>query len=387
MTKLAGRRIEAGFATLFAGVFMALAVQMAFLQLWYEENGLSDGSIGLLNALAFAGRVGASIAVPALSDRAGRPGAALTLTAILGAVAAAAHLMAPAELAWLAPLGVVLAIAFAGLIPLGDAACWRAAEKAGFSYRRPRAVGSFAFLVATFAGGFVAASLGSSSVPLAICASLLLAAIGGRLALGWGVVGASGRAPIRLMDGLKLLRVRRLAVVAAASAAVQASHAVFYVYGSIHWRSLEFSKTTIGALWAWGVLAEIILFFWGGRLLQRLDAARCLMIGGSLAAVRWAAMAFDPGVGAAAVLQTLHAGSFALTHLATIAYIAREAPPELAGSAQGVLSGAVGGVAMALAASLAAWAYPAFGAGAYWLGCVCAALGAGLAVMLGRRRA
>src|SRR3546814_7791437 len=49
---------------------------------------------------------------------------------------------------------------------------------------------------------------------------------------------------------------RFLAFVAAAGSA-QASHSVFYGFGTIAWRRIGFDDTVIGMLWTLGVVAEI----------------------------------------------------------------------------------------------------------------------------------
>lgn len=385
MTSGEGRRAEAIYALLFTGTYFALGAQMAFLQVWYGARGLSKGEIGLISVLAFAVKVVAAIALPAAADRAGRVGAAIALIGLVGAAAAATHLLAPTNAAqtiyWIAPLSLMLAASFAGLIPLGDAACWAAAERGAFSYRRPRAVGSFAFLVATSSVGLLVGATDVDAVPFVIAGALLIAMIAGVLVAPSAPRRADGPRP-SLIAGVKLLARRRFALIVAAASAIQASHAVFYVYGSIHWTQLGFSEGAIGALWSWGVLAEIGLFAIGGRVIGRLGAPAALGWAGAIAGLRWLAMSFDPGVAGAAALQTLHAASFALTHLAALALIAREAPVGLAGSAQGVLAAASGGVAMMTATSIAAWAFPLFGGGAYWIGVGFALLGAGLARLL-----
>jgi MFS1 family protein len=45
-----------------------------------------------------------------------------------------------------------------------------------------------------------------------------------------------------------------------AASMIQASHALYYTFGTLHWRAQGFADGTIGALWALGVLAEIGLF-------------------------------------------------------------------------------------------------------------------------------
>ena len=51
-----------------------------------------------------------------------------------------------------------------------------------------------------------------------------------------------------------------------AAGAAQASHCVFYGFGTIAWRRIGFDDTVIGMLWTLGVVAEIGLFWIAGRL-------------------------------------------------------------------------------------------------------------------------
>ena len=65
-----------------------------------------------------------------------------------------------------------------------------------------------------------------------------------------------------------------------AAAAIQSSHAVYYAFGTLHWRGLGHSEAVIGWLWAEGVIAEILLFAFGSALGSRLSPARLLMVAG-----------------------------------------------------------------------------------------------------------
>ena len=90
-------------------------------------------------------------------------------------------------------------------------------------------------------------------------------------------------------------------------------------------------------LWALGVLAEIVLFAFAGRLTAAINPTMLLIIGAAGAAVRWAAMAFNPPTLALPLLQCLHGLSFGATHLGMMGFIARAAPAQLAATAQGTL--------------------------------------------------
>jgi PPP family 3-phenylpropionic acid transporter len=158
-----------------------------------------------------------------------------------------------------------------------------------------------------------------------------------------------------------------------AAGLTQASHAVYYGFGSVHWEALGYGGVTIGTLWSIGVIAEIVLFNWAKRPLDRFGPVGLLMGGAALGAVRWSAMALDPPLAMVAGLQVLHAGSYALTHLGTIYFIRRKLDAGFAGTAQGLFGAISGGVIMTGAIGLAGWAYGDQGGGAYgWMAILCA---------------
>ena len=137
-----------------------------------------------------------------------------------------------------------------------------------------------------------------------------------------------------------------------AAACTQASHAALYAFGSIHWRDLGFSSATIGWLWAVGVVAEILVFAALGKSVGRGTAAFGLILAGAgSAALRFAALAADPGLPATFALQMLHGLTFGATHLGTMAALALLAPEAARGRAQGVMSAAQ---ALAMAAGTVA---------------------------------
>ena len=51
---------------------------------------------------------------------------------------------------------------------------------------------------------------------------------------------------------------------------IQISHSVLYGFGTLHWRNLGHSETTIGLFWSIGVLAEIVLFALAGKFKDRI---------------------------------------------------------------------------------------------------------------------
>ncbi len=161
-----------------------------------------------------------------------------------------------------------------------------------------------------------------------------------------------------------LLRDPAFVAVLAAASLIQASHAVYYGFSALEWHGAGLDGTAIAALWALGVIAEIVLFAVSGRLPPFFQPVMLLMLGAIGGALRWAAMALDPPVFALPWLQLLHALSFGATHLGALSFVARHAPVGQGATAQGYLAIALG-VVMAGAMGLSGWLYGAFGSYAY----------------------
>jgi PPP family 3-phenylpropionic acid transporter len=141
---------------------------------------------------------------------------------------------------------------------------------------------------------------------------------------------------------------------------------VYYGFGTIQWRAAGLSDGFIGLLWAEGVIAEIVLFWYSAKLMRRIHPVRMILIGGVLGAVRWAGTGATNDAAALLVLQALHGVSFGATHIGAIHFLRDRAPPGLTATAQGLYSalpmGLLGGLTMMAAGPL----FAAFDAGAYY---------------------
>jgi PPP family 3-phenylpropionic acid transporter len=165
---------------------------------------------------------------------------------------------------------------------------------------------------------------------------------------------------------------------------IQASHSIFYIFSALQWRGDGLPGSAIAALWALGVIAEIVLFAVSGKL--NLSPTTYLLIGAAGAVLRWGAMALDPPVLALPFLQLLHALSFGTTHLGALTYVAQRAAPGQAATAQGhlaiAISAAGGGVA-----AISGVLYSNFGVGSYAVMALMAIAGGACGLIAGRRRA
>lgn len=321
-----GVRVGAFLASFFA----AAAILCAYLPLWLADRGLSAALIGEVLGAASLIRV---VAVPFwgwVADRLGRHRTALSAAAAVAGLGAALLATEPG-MPTIAVLVVVGGIAAAALSPLSDAVTLGLAGAGRLDYGRTRAWGSVSYMVATAAGGALLGRAGTSAVPWLIAAGYGVAALLTALLPPDRPTGRSPRslapAPLGAAFRATLL----------ATALIQGSHAAYYAFASLHWRSAGISDGMIGLLIAEGIIVEVALFVWGRRLIEWLGPSRLTALAAVACVLRWTGIALTVSVPLLAAIQLLHAASFACQHLSSM-LVLRKLSPARAGLAQTLLS-------------------------------------------------
>lgn len=333
-----GVRLSALYATSFAGI----GVYMPFFPLWLEHRSLGPSAIGFVLAVPILVRIVATAPLMGLIDR-GAGARRMMVAAHLGLILIYAALAFADGLPAIVLAVAVMATMQAPIIPTADLVVMNAVrENRGLDYGRIRLWGSITFLAASVASGHL---LGAFDPDLVIGVLAALASLGCAV---WWLSDPARDEPARETRGPDRSSAApapfplSLRFVIAAAALIQASHAAVYAFGSIHWRESGASSEAIGYLWAIGVVVEIAVFAWLGRVVGRRRAAFVfLAIGAAAATLRFAAMSLGPGLAASFALQALHGLSFGMTHLGTIAALAWLAPQTGRARAQGVLSAAL----------------------------------------------
>jgi PPP family 3-phenylpropionic acid transporter len=360
----------------YAAYFLFGGIQLPFFPLWLEAKGLDATAIGLVIAVPMLVRIAAVPAVTRAADRHRAIKAALVLCAAAGALAMTAVGLVDGWVAILVTF-TIAAAALAPILPLTDAYALSGLGARGRTYGTVRAWGSVAFIAGNIGAGYLLGVIAPVQLVWLIVAVLAVVVIAG-IALD-PLDAAIAPAGEPQASWGELLRNPALIAVAAAAALTQGSHAFYYGFSTLEWRAAGLDGATIGALWGLGVLAEIVLFAFSARLPSALVPTVLLMIGAVGAALRWAAMAFDPPAALLPVLQCLHAASFGAAHLGAMGFLARAVPRNLAATAQGVVATA-SGIVMAVATGLSGLLYATAGSLTYLL---MAAMGiAGLACAL-----
>lgn len=310
-------------------VFPAFGVTLPFLPAFLAERGLSANQVAVVMALASAVRLIGGPLSGRLADRG--LGARRVLAAACALAALTASLWGVVAGFWLLLAVIALhALPSAALAPLSEAVTLAGSRQGrGFDYGRVRATGSIAFVVASVGTGWAVGQFGLGVVPW-IYAALLALAVPAALALPQaerspGARGGSFVATLALPGFARMILVSGL---------LQGSHALYYAFGTIHWQAAGHSALVIGALWALGVVAEILLFLFGRGLCDRLGARGLFLAAAGFGALRWALTAETTWLPALVPVQVLHAASFGMAHLAAMRFILATAPPGQMGTAQ-----------------------------------------------------
>ena len=178
-------------------------------------------------------------------------------------------------------------------MPLIDAYGLKGLGLRARSYGPVRLWGSVAFIAANLTGGLLLGVLAPKNLIWLIFAGNCAVATA---ALCWwpcrAPIGARERGPARRSH----LRQPAFLAVAVAGSLIQASHAVYYGFATLDWSAKGYGGLTIGALWALGVAAEIVLFALAPRLPPAIGPLTLIMTGAAGGVLRWSATAFDPPI-------------------------------------------------------------------------------------------
>ena len=373
----------------YIATFCIVGCYMPFLPVWLRWRGLDDTQIALIYAAPVFVRAIFTPAMTFLADRHGRP---VTMLKGLAWASLLAALILPFTGSFLTIFAIILlfTLFWMSVIPLTEAVALSGARDGRGDYGLMRLWGSFGYIAMT-AGGGLALQLWGPQAALWLfigsAASVALTVHG--LPRGGGYDRAVEDAPglplkrLRFADLVQLVRAPRLWLFFAATSAIQSAHAVYYIFGTLHWTSIGISPVVIGLLWAIGVIAEIALFAYAQRIGRWLGPAQLICLAGAVAVLRWLFTAYDPPLPVLFVLQSLHGLTFGAAHLGAMQFMDRALPQRLAASAQGLYASIAAGVVMGLASLSAGPLYHAYGGQAYlaMAAVACVGLAASVALM------
>lgn len=335
----------------FLGAYFAANAINAFLPLWFADRGLTAAAIGQILGAAALLRVLAGPGWGNVADRIGRRRPVLTFAAASAAGLAASYTVADGFL----PLLLIAAaqgIAASAINPLADSLALTLAREGRIEYGPVRAVGSATFMVATAIAGWLLNRAGSWLVPWLLTAGYTAAA----LLTPFLPEAATPPAAPHAFAALKLFRNKPFRLAVVSTALIQGAHAAYYGFAALFWRTQGLNDTVIGLLIAEGIVAEILLFARGRRLVERLGPAGLTAGAAGASILRWSITAAAPSLPVLVLIQPIHAATFAMQHLSAMLVLSRYLPPERAATAQALHAalgyGAPTGLMMLLSGAL-----------------------------------
>ena len=365
----------------YGAAFTVIGIHLPFWPVWLASRGLTPQEIGYVVAVGVAVKVVTNPLIAHVADRLGERRRPMVVLAALSLIAFSGFAAADGFWAIMA-LTVCFFVVWAPIMPLVESLTMLSARAHRLDYGRIRLWGSLTFIVAAVGTGRLLVGRGEDLIMWLILVGIALTVSSAYFVPDHRAPKATGGRP----TVFAVLGDRTFVLFLLAAALIQASHSVYYAFGTIHWQRAGYGEDVIGWLWAEGVVAEIVLFVFGARLVASVGPARLIALGGAAGLVRWVGTGLSDALPVLVVLQALHAFTFGAIHLGAIHFIASRVNPALSATAQSVYSAVVIGLGLGTAVLVSGQLYATFAGRAYLAMALIAALGGALAFSLRRRR-
>ena len=367
--------------------FASLGLYLPFLPPWLEARGVTGFSLGLILANLPALGLVAPPLFGLLADAFGLRGHLLRIACAGAALAFAALALTPLvsgrALGFTSLFAAVLAFACfrAPIIPMVDVIALEEVKSGRATYPRIRIWGSIGFLITAVAAGRYIDPARASALPLAIAVALTAL-----FAASFGLPARAEGPPIPLQGHFRsLLQNTDFVAFLAASFLSQAAHSSYDICYSLHLRDLGLSGASTGFAWGIGVVAEVLVMAFGAPLFERFRPPTLLAAAFAGACIRWILVASITSELGLFAIQLLHACSFALMWLSSVAFVKERVPGPVLATGQGLFTASI---AAGSVLGILAWGplYHRSGGGlTFASAAVLSALASGVAAWLSRR--
>lgn len=193
------------------------------------------------------------------------------------------------------------------------------ANKADSKYSHIRLWGSIGFIVAAILLGVMIDSIGEKSLIYALLLTQLVIFLLAFILPTKKVIFL----PKKKRSIWPILKKREVVVLLLSCALMVSSHGLLYNFYSIFLEQQGYSGTTIGLLWAVGVIFEIIIFLLMPRILNKFTLKAVLLISLGFAVIRFFLIgAYVDSMILLFIAQVMHAATFGSFHVASIQLIA-----------------------------------------------------------------
>ena len=348
------KKISAKFSLVYFSIFIVIGINAPFFPLWLSSKGFTERHIAIILATSVLTKLLANPFFAGLGDKYGnRKIPMLYLSFISIIILFSLNIINSLYL--IAFMAITSWALFAPLMPLTESLTTTAIKKYNFDYGNTRLWGSVSFIIIAFFGGIIIEKYGLKYVPILMTIGALF------LFLSIIIMPTIPSLPARKkFSTYALLKNRNFFPFLLACGAIQSSHGIYYGFSTIYWKSIGLSETVIGALWAEGVVFEIILLAYFYKFKNYTSPKIFIIIAGVMAIIRWTLMAYADTILFIALIQILHAFTFGLTHLAAINFISEVMPVRAQAKSQALYSAISMGAFLAVSISVSGDLYRIF---------------------------
>ncbi|MFW6766738.1 MFS transporter [Acinetobacter pittii] len=287
---------------------------MPYWNLYLQDQGFNYQEIGVLSSIAIVTRFFAPLVWGWIADKSGKRMLLVRIATWMESCIWLAIFIVPNTFQSVALLMLIFSFFQNAILAQfeGVTLFWLGDQKTKL-YGKIRKWGSVGFIVGVFTIGAILEIVHISMLPILL---LIIAS----LAFIWSfTIREPDSAPTSQKYLEPLLPVLKRPTVAAFFAIefiLLFSHAPFYSFYSNFLKSLNFSTTEIGFLWAMGVFAEIFMFSIASKIFQRFSWRSLVIVCLLVTSIRWMLVAvFSHYFIGQLFAQCLHAFSFGLFHL------------------------------------------------------------------------
>jgi PPP family 3-phenylpropionic acid transporter len=297
--------------------FAFVGAMSPFWGLYLQSLAFNAFEIGVLMSLLQVMRIFAPNIWGHIADRTGRRTTIVQIAA-LGSVLAFTGVFAGSGFWWLFLVMAALSFFWSASLPLVEAMTLSHLGEHTSAYGRIRLWGSVGFILMVVGLGYAFDQVAISWLPWAVLAVMLGIAAFARVIPEAEILShASDHHSV-----WDIVKRPEVASLLAACLLMAVTHGPYYTFYSIYLVDHGYDKSTVGWLWALGVLCEIGIFLIIPRLSARVSSRQLILASFALAVLRFLMIAW--GVESAWVVwgaQTLHAFTFGTYHAAAVALI------------------------------------------------------------------
>ena len=334
--------------------FGVLGIFVPYLGLFLDGRGFDSRQIGLMLAIVTATRIVGPAIWAGLAERSSKPLRVMQLGAVLACIGWLGSFIDAGFGLLLAALAL-FSFFWTAILPQLEVSTFLFLNNNTEQYSRIRSAGSVGYIVLVMLGGWFYQLYGSEFMPATALAFLLLLVF---CLFNLPALTPTHDATTTVLSYRQLARHKVLWVFMGAALLMQISFAPFYGFFTLYSRDLGYSGSQTGLLISLAVAAEIVAFYYAGRLMRNRSYRLLLGICYGLTAIRWLMVALlAHSAWWLALSMLLHAGSFAIAHSCAMQFIQQVFPKAQRGRGQAIYAGLIFGGGGAIGAYLAGFSW------------------------------